>query len=64
MLRFQSPPDSIFLDMLHGAIEEALWWLELTEYDQEAFSNSYCQSGKMFPSETRPKDSHAIASSQ
>ncbi len=48
MLSFQSPPDSIFLDRLHRAIEEALWWLELTEYDQEAFSNSYCQSAKCF----------------
>ncbi len=48
MLRFQYPPDSIFLDILHGAIEEVLWWLELTEYDQEKFSNSYCQSAKCF----------------
>ena len=48
MLRFQCPPDSIFLDILHRAIEEVLWWLELTEYDQEAFSNSYCQSAKCF----------------
>jgi hypothetical protein len=48
MLRFQYPPDSIFLDILHRAIEEVLWWLELTEYDQEAFSNSYCQSAKCF----------------
>jgi len=48
MLRFQYPPDSIFLDVLHGAIEEGLWWLELTEYDQEAFSNAYCQSAKCF----------------
>ncbi len=48
MLRFQCPPDSIFLDILHRAIEEVLLWLELTEYDQEAFSNSYCQSAKCF----------------
>ena len=48
MLRFQYPPDSIFLDILHRAIEEVLWWLELTEYDQKAFSNSYCQSAKCF----------------
>jgi len=48
MLGFQCAPDSIFLDILHGAIEEVLWWLELTEYDQEAFSNSYCQSAKCF----------------
>jgi len=34
--------------MLHGAIEEGLRWRELTEYDQEAFSNSYCQSAKCF----------------
>ena len=48
MLRFQYPPDSIFLDILHRAIEEVLWSLELTEYDQKAFSNSYCQSAKCF----------------
>ena len=48
MLRFQYPPDSIFLDILHRAIEEVLWLLELTEYDQKAFSNSYCQSAKCF----------------
>ena len=48
MLRFQYPPDSIFLDILHRAIEDALGWLERTEYDQEAFSNSYCQSAKCF----------------
>ena len=48
MLRFQYPPNSISLDILHRAIEAALGWLERTEYDQEAFSHSYCQSAQCF----------------
>ena len=54
MLRFQYPPDSIFLDILHSAIEGFLGDLELTEYDQEEFSNSYPESAKCF----HPKLAH------
>ena len=54
MLRFQYPPDSIFLDILHEAIEDSFCWLEWTDYDQEGFSNSYPESAKCF----HPKLAH------